>query len=190
MYVLLAVVMLLRGFSDAIMMRSQQALAAAGGAGFLPPEHYDQIFSAHGTIMIFFMAMPFVVGLMNFVVPLQIGARDVAFPVMNALSFWLTAAGALLINISLGVGEFARTGWLAYPPLSELGYSPGVGVDYYFWSLQISGLGTLLTGVNFFVTILKMRAPGMTLMKMPIFTWTAFCANALIVFAFPILTVT
>jgi len=190
MYVLLAVVMLLRGFSDALMMRSQQALAAGGGAGFLPPEHYDQIFSAHGTIMIFFMAMPFVVGLMNFVVPLQIGARDVAFPVMNALSFWLTAAGALLINISLGVGEFARTGWLAYPPLSELTYSPGVGVDYYLWSLQISGLGTLLSGINLITTIMRCRTPGMKLGHMPIFTWTALAANMLIVAAFPVLTAT
>ncbi|MDB5856549.1 MAG: cytochrome o ubiquinol oxidase subunit, partial [Ramlibacter sp.] len=188
MYVLLAVVMLLRGFSDAIMMRSQQALAAGGGAGFLPPEHYDQVFSAHGTIMIFFMAMPFVVGLMNFVVPLQIGARDVAFPVMNALSFWLTAAGALLVNISLGVGEFARTGWLVYPPLSELAYSPGVGVDYYLWALQISGLGTLLSGINLVTTILRCRAPGMKLGHMPIFSWTALASNMLIVASFPVLT--
>jgi cytochrome o ubiquinol oxidase subunit 1 len=190
MYVLLALVMLLRGFSDAIMMRSQQALAAGGGAGFLPPEHYDQVFSAHGTIMIFFMAMPFVVGLMNFVVPLQIGARDVAFPVMNAISFWLTAAGALLVNVSLGVGEFARTGWLAYPPLSELAYSPGVGVDYYLWALQISGLGTLLSGINLITTIMRCRTPGMKLGHMPIFTWTALAANMLIVAAFPVLTAT
>jgi cytochrome o ubiquinol oxidase subunit 1 len=190
MYIVLALVMLLRGFADAVMMRSQLAIASGGSMGYLPPEHYDQIFTAHGVIMIFFMAMPFMVGLMNIVVPLQIGARDVAFPFLNSLSFWLTAAGAVLVNLSLGVGEFARTGWLAYPPLSELGYSPGVGVDYYIWALQISGLGTLLTGVNFLVTILKMRAPGMTLMKMPIFTWTALCTNALIVFAFPILTVT
>src|SRR5260221_2134314 len=190
MYVLLALVMLLRGFSDAIMMRSQQALAAGGGAGCLPPEHYDQVFSAHGTIMIFFMAMPFVVGLMNFVVPLQIGARDVAFPVMNALSFWLTAAGALLINVSLGVGEFARTGWLAYPPLSELTFSPGVGVDYYLWALQISGLGTLLSGINLITTIMRCRTPGMKLEHMPIFTWTALAANMLIVAAFPVLTAT
>src|ERR1700742_1410665 len=190
MYILLAMVMLLRGFSDALMMRSQQALASDGGAGYLPPEHYDQVFTAHGVIMIFFMAMPFVIGLMNLVVPLQIGARDVAFPYLNNLSFWLTAAGALLLNVSLGVGEFARTGWLAYPPLSELQFSPGVGVDYYLWSLQLSGIGTLLTGVNFFATIIKMRAPGMTLMKMPVFTWTALCTNVLIMASFPILTVT
>ena len=190
MYTLLALVMLLRGFSDAIMMRSQQALASNNGRGFLPPEHYDQIFSAHGTIMIFFMAMPFVVGLMNFVVPLQIGARDVAFPVMNALSFWLTAAGALLVNVSLGIGEFARTGWLVYPPLSELAYSPGVGVDYYLWSLQISGIGTLLSGVNLVTTIMRCRAPGMELGHMPIFSWTALAANMLIVAAFPVLTAT
>ncbi|HVJ55647.1 MAG TPA: cytochrome o ubiquinol oxidase subunit I [Aliidongia sp.] len=190
MYIILALVMLLRGFSDAVMMRTQQALASTGGPGYLPPEHYDQVFTAHGVIMIFFMAMPFIVGLMNLVVPLQIGARDVAFPYLNNLSFWLTAAGALLINVSLCIGEFARTGWLAYPPLSELQFSPGVGVDYYIWSLQISGIGTLLAGVNMITTILKMRAPGMTLMRMPIFTWTSLCANMLIVAAFPILTAT
>ncbi|WP_250626852.1 cytochrome o ubiquinol oxidase subunit I [Pinirhizobacter soli] len=190
MYTLLALVMLLRGFSDAIMMRSQQVLASSNGHGFLPPEHYDQIFSAHGTIMIFFMAMPFVVGLMNFVVPLQIGARDVAFPVLNSVSFWLTAAGALLINLSLGIGEFSRTGWLAYPPLSELPFSPGVGVDYYLWSLQISGVGTLLSGVNLLTTLLKLRAPGMRLSMMPVFSWTALASNMLIVAAFPILTAT
>src|SRR5246500_1727970 len=190
MYMILGLVMLVRGFSDAIMMRSQQALAAGHAQGYLPPEHYDQIFSAHGTIMIFFVAMTFMVGLMNFAVPLQIGARDVAFPVLNSVSFWLTAAGVLLVNVSLVVGEFARTGWLAYPPLSELQFSPGVGVDYYLWSLQISGIGTLLTGVNFFVTIIKMRAPGMTFMRMPVFTWTALCTNVLIMASFPILTVT
>ena len=190
MYIIVALVMLLRGFSDAIMMRTQQAMAASGGPGYLPPEHYDQIFTAHGVIMIFFMAMPFVVGLMNIVVPLQIGARDVAYPFLNALSFWLFVVGAALVNISLGVGEFARTGWVAYPPLSELGYSPGVGVDYYIWSLQISGIGTLLTGVNFFVTILKMRTEGMTLFKMPVFTWNALCTSVLILAAFPILTAT
>src|ERR1700723_1976295 len=190
MYVVLALVLLLRGFIDAIMMRSQLALAAGDAQGYLPPEHYDQIFSAHGTIMIFFMAMPFMVGLMNFVVPLQLGVRDVAFPVLNAISFWLTASGALLVNVSLVVGEFARTGWLAYPPLSELQFSPGVGVDYYLWALQISGIGTLLAGINMVTTILKMRAPGMTFMKMPVFTWTALCSNVLILATFPILTAT
>jgi cytochrome o ubiquinol oxidase subunit 1 len=190
MYVLLALVLLLRGFIDAFMMRSQLAIAAGGAQGYLPPEHYDQIFSAHGTIMIFFMAMPFVVGLMNFVVPLQLGVRDVAFPVLNAISFWLTASGALLVNISLVVGEFARTGWLAYPPLSELQFSPGVGVDYYLWALQISGIGTLLAGINMVTTILKLRAPGMTYMRMPVFCWTALASSLLIVAAFPVLTAT
>jgi cytochrome o ubiquinol oxidase subunit I len=193
MYIILALVMLMRGFADALMMRSQQLSASVGvngGQGYLPPEHYDQVFSAHGVIMIFFMAMPFIVGLMNVVVPLQIGARDVAFPYLNNLSLWLTAAGAVLINLSLGIGEFARTGWLAFPPLSELSYSPGVGVDYYIWALQISGLGTLLAGVNMITTILKMRAPGMTMMRLPVFTWTTLCANMLIVAAFPILTAT
>jgi len=190
MYVLLALVMLVRGFADALMMRSQLALAAGHARGYLPPAHYDQIFSAHGTIMIFFVGMAFMVGLMNFAVPLQIGARDVAFPVLNSVSFWLTAAGVLLTNVSLVVGEFARTGWLAYPPLSELAYSPGVGVDYWLWSLQISGVGTLLSGINLTTTILKMRAPGMGYSRMPIFTWTALAANMLIIAAFPILTAT
>jgi cytochrome o ubiquinol oxidase subunit 1 len=189
MYTLLALVMLLRGFSDAIMMRSQQALAYQS-PGYLPPEHYDQIFSAHGTLMIFFVAMPFVIGLMNFVLPLQLGARDVAFPTLNSVGFWLTATGALLVNISLVVGEFARTGWLPYPPLSEITYSPGVGVDYYLWSLEISGVGTLVSGVNLVTTILKIRAPGMSYLRMPMFCWTALASNLLIVAAFPILTAT
>ena len=189
MYCLLAAVMLLRGFSDAIMMRSQQALAFRS-EGYLPPDHYDQIFSAHGTIMIFFVAMPFVIGLMNFVMPLQLGIRDVAFPTLNSVSFWLTATGALLINVSLVVGNFARTGWLPFPPLSEIAYSPDVGVDYYLWSVQISGVGTLLTGINFVTTVLKLHAPGMTYMRMPVFCWTTLAANLLIVAAFPILTAT
>ena len=189
MYTVLALVMLLRGFSDAILMRSQQALAYKA-PGYLPPEHYDQVFSAHGTLMIFFVAMPFMIGMMNFVVPLQLGARDVAFPTLNSVSFWLTATGALLVNISLVVGEFSRTGWLPYPPLSELAYSPGVGPDYYLWALQISGVGTLLTGVNFVTTVLKIHAPGMTYWRMPMFCWTTLASSLLIVGAFPILTAT
>jgi cytochrome o ubiquinol oxidase subunit 1 len=189
MYTLLAMVMLLRGFSDALMMRSQQAVAFHS-QGYLPPSHYDQVFSAHGTIMIFFVAMPFLIGLINFVLPLQLGVRDVAFPTLNSVSFWLTATGALLVNLSLGIGEFARTGWLPYPPLSELAYSPGVGVDYYLWSLQISGVGTLLTGINFTATILKLRAPGMSYLRMPMFCWTSLASSLLIVAAFPILTAT
>ncbi len=189
MYTLLALVMLLRGFTDAIMMRSQQAIAFRS-PGYLPPDHYDQIFSAHGTLMIFFVAMPFVIGLMNFVMPLQLGARDVAFPTLNSVSFWLTATGALLVNISLVVGEFAKTGWLPYPPLSELRYSPGVGVDYYLWALQISGVGTLLSGVDLVTTVLKIHTPGMTYLRMPMFCWTTLASNLLIVAAFPVLTAT
>jgi cytochrome o ubiquinol oxidase subunit 1 len=189
MYTLLALVMLLRGFSDALMMRAQQAMAYRA-PGFLPPEHFNQIFSAHGTIMIFFVAMPFLIGLMNYVLPLQLGVRDVAFPTLNSVGFWLTASGALLVNLSLVIGEFARTGWLPYPPLSELRYSPGVGVDYYLWALQIAGAGTLMTGINLVTTILKMRAPGMGLMRMPMFCWTALASNLLIVAAFPVLTAT
>jgi cytochrome o ubiquinol oxidase subunit 1 len=190
MYIILGLVMLLRGYSDAIMMRTQQAIAIGDARGYLPPDHYDQIFSAHGSIMIFFVAMPLVIGLMNFVVPLQLGVRDVAFPTLNSVSFWLTATGALLINVSLVIGSFARTGWMGYPPLSELAFSPDEGVDYYLWSLQISGIGTLLTGVNFVTTILKLRAPGMTYMRMPVFCWTALASNLLIVAAFPVLTAT
>jgi len=190
MYVALALIMLVRGYVDAIMMRSQQAIAIGDAQGYLPPDHYDQIFSSHGTIMIFFVAMPFVIGLMNFVVPLQLGVRDVAFPVLNNVSFWLTASGALLINVSLVIGSFARTGWMGYPPLSEFAFSPDEGVDYYLWLLQISGVGTLLTGVNFVTTILKLRGPGMIYFRMPVFCWTALAANLLIVAAFPILTAT
>lgn len=189
MYVLLGLVMAMRGFIDAIMMRSQQALAFHA-PGYLPPEHYNQIFSAHGTIMIFFAAMPLVIGLMNFAVPLQLGVRDVAFPTLNSTGFWLTATGALLVNLSLVIGEFARTGWLPYPPLSELPYTPGVGVDYYLIALLISGVGTLMTGINFVTTILKMRAPGMSYSRMPVFCWTALASNLLIIAAFPILTAT
>jgi len=189
MYCVLALVMLLRGFSDAVLMRTQQALAY-NAQGFLPPEHYNQIFSAHGTIMIFFVAMPFMFGLMNFVLPLQLGVRDVAFPTFNSVAFWLTCSGALLVNLSLVVGEFQRTGWLPYPPLSEIAYSPGVGVDYWLWAITISGIGTLIGGINLVTTILKMRAPGMDYMRMPMFCWTALATNMLVVAAFPILTAT
>ena len=189
MYTLMAMVMLLRGFVDALMMRTQQAVAFQS-QGYLPPEHYNQIFSAHGTIMIFFVAMPFVIGLMNVVIPLPLGVRDVAFPTLNSVSFWLAASGMLLINVSLVVGEFSQAGWLAYPPLSELQYSPGVGVDYYIWALQISGAGTLMTGINLVTTILKMRAPGMSYLRMPMFCWTSLASNLLIVAAFPVLTAT
>ncbi|MFD1331751.1 cytochrome o ubiquinol oxidase subunit I [Methylopila musalis] len=188
MYIILGLVMLLRGFADALMMRLQQALAFGGSEGYLPPHHYDQIFTAHGVIMIFFVAMPLVTGFMNYLVPLQIGARDVAFPFLNNFSFWMTASGAALVMVSLFVGEFAATGWLAYPPLSGIAYSPGVGVDYYIWALQIAGVGTLLSGVNLIVTIVKMRAPGMSMMRLPVFTWTSLCSNVLIVASFPVLT--
>ncbi|ABO47472.1 cytochrome o ubiquinol oxidase subunit I [Francisella tularensis] len=190
MYTIVALVMMFRGFVDAAMMRTQQALASGDSTGYLIPEHFDQIFSAHGVIMIFFVAMPLIFALMNWVIPLQIGARDVAFPYMNSLSFWLFVVGAMLINISLLVGDFAHAGWLAYPPFSETTYSPTVGTDYYIWGLQISGIGSLMTGINFFVTIIKMRCKGMTLMKMPIFTWASLCSVILVVAAFPVLTVT
>ena len=188
MYIILGIIMLLRGFSDAIMMRLQQAIAFGPNEGYLNAHHYDQIFTAHGTIMIFFVAIPLVVGIINYVMPLQIGARDVAFPFLNNLSFWLTAAGAVLVMISLFVGEFARTGWLSYAPLAGLAYSPDTGVDYYLWSLQIAGVGTTLSAINMVATVIKMRAPGMTMMKMPVFCWTALCSNVLAIAIFPALT--
>jgi len=188
MYMVLGIIMLLRGFSDAIMMRIQQAIAFGDAAGYLPPHHYDQIFTAHGVIMIFFVAMPLVTGLMNYVVPLQIGARDVAFPFLNNFSFWMTASGAVLTMASLFIGEYSTAGWLAYPPLSGIQHSPSVGVDYYIWALQIAGIGTTLSGINLIVTIIKMRAPGMKMMRMPVFTWTSLCTNVLIVATFPVLT--
>ncbi|MBO9375597.1 cytochrome o ubiquinol oxidase subunit I [Sphingomonas histidinilytica] len=188
MYIILGIIMLLRGFSDAIMMRAQQAIAFGANEGYLNAHHYDQIFTAHGTIMIFFVAIPLVVGLVNFVMPLQIGARDVAFPFLNSLSLWLTVAGAVLVMTSLFVGEFARTGWLSYAPLAELAYSPDTGVDYYLWSLEIAGVGTTLSAINMVATIVKMRAPGMTMMKMPVFCWTALCSNVLAIAIFPALT--
>ena len=188
MYMILGLIMFVRGFSDAIMMRIQQAWAFNGSEGYLNAHHYDQIFTAHGVIMIFFVAMPMITGIMNYMVPLQIGARDVSFPFLNNFSFWMTTAGAVITMMSLFVGEFARTGWLAYPPLSGIAYSPGVGVDYYIWGLQVAGVGTLLSGVNLIATIVKMRAPGMTMMKLPIFVWTSLLSNVLIVAAFPVLT--
>jgi len=188
MYMILGLIMFMRGFADAIMMRLQQMMAFNGSEGYLNAHHYDQIFTAHGVIMIFFAAMPFITGIMNYVVPLQIGARDVSFPFLNNFSFWMTTAGAVLVMASLFIGEFAQTGWLAYPPVSSLAYSPNVGVDYYIWSLQIAGVGTTLSGINLVVTIVKMRAPGMSWMKLPVFTWTSLCANILIVASFPVLT--
>ena len=188
MYLLVSFVMLLRGFADVLLLRAQQA--TNGSAGLLNADHFQQIFSAHGSIMIFFVGMGVIFGIFNLIIPSQIGSRDVAFPFLNSVSFWLFAAGMIIINMPMVVGEFSTAGWLAYPPLSGLEYSPGVGVDYWIWSLQIAGIGSLLTGINFFVTIIKMRAPGMTLMKMPIFTWSVLTSVSLIMFAFPILTVT
>ncbi len=177
MYFMLALLMMTRGLIQAVMMRAQQAVAAGGHTGYLPPEHYDQFFTEHGVIMIFFVAMPLVFGIINVVLPLQIGARDVAYPYLNSLSFWLTFVSAMLVMASLLIGSFAETGWLAYPPLSEKAYSPGVGVDYFIWALQISGIGSLLSGVNFIATIFKMRCPGMTLMKMPVFVWSCLVCD-------------
>jgi cytochrome o ubiquinol oxidase subunit 1 len=190
MYIIFALLMLLRGLADAAMMRAQQATSVGTHHGFLDPNHYQQVFTAHGTIMIFFVAMGLMFGLINLLVPMQIGARDVAFPFVNATSFWLYAMGGMLLNLSLVLGGFAATGWLAYPPLSELAYSPGAGVDYWIWGLQIAGVGSLMSGINFLVTIMKMRAPGMSLMKMPMFCWSVLGSMTLVIFAFPILTAT
>ncbi len=190
MYIGVALIMFVKGFGDAIMMRLQQITAVGDAPGFLTSGHFQEVFSAHGTTMIFFVAMGFVFGIMNLIVPLQIGARDVAFPFLNSVSFWLYASGSMLTMISLAVGKFSIAGWLAYPPLSELAYSPGEGVDVWTWAVQISGVGSTLTGVNFIVTILKYRCPGMSLMKMPIFVWSCLCSMILVIFAFPVLTAT
>lgn len=190
MYIVVAFVMLLKAASEAGMMRAQQAISVGSNNGFLTSEHFQQIFTAHGTVMIFFVAMGLMFGLINVVLPLMLGSRDVAFPFMNSLSFWLFTTGALLVNISLAVGEFSAAGWLAYPPLSGLQYSPGVGVDYWIWAIQIAGIGSLLSGINFLVTVLKMRAKGMTLMKMPVFAWSVVGSMILVVVVFPILTAT
>ncbi|MDB5186829.1 MAG: hypothetical protein JWM07_301 [Candidatus Saccharibacteria bacterium] len=190
MYIIVAVFMMLRGFADVIMMRLQQALSVGESNGLFTADTFQQVFSAHGTIMIFFVAMGLMFGIINLVVPLQLGARDVAYPFLNSVSFWLFFAGMIIINLPMVLGEFSAAGWLAYPPLSEIQYSPGVGVDYWIWSLQLSGIGSLLSGINFIVTILKMRAPGMTLMKMPVFSWSVLISMIMVIFAFPILTVT
>lgn len=190
MYIIVASVMLLKGVIDAAMMRAQQAIAISPTAGYLSADHFQQVFSAHGSTMIFFVAMGFIFGLFNLIIPLQIGARDVAFPFLNSLSYWLFVAGAVLLNLSLAIGEFSAAGWLAYPPLAGIEYNPGVGVDYWIWSLQIAGAGSLLSGINFLVTIFKLRAPGMSFMKLPVFIWSCIGSLSLIVFAFPILTVT
>lgn len=190
MYIVVVIIMFLKGFADALMMRLQQALSVGDSHGFISSTHFQEVFSAHGTTMIFFVGMGVVFGLLNLIIPLQIGARDVAFPFLNAVGFWLFASGSFLTLISLAIGRFSATGWLAYPPLSGLEYSPGEGVDYWIWSVQIAGVGSTLSGINFLVTILKMRCPGMTLMKMPIFVWSSLCSMLLVIFAFPILTAT
>ncbi len=188
MYIVVVLIMFLKGFGDATMMRIQQATSAGAADGFIGATHFQEVFSAHGATMIFFVAMGFMFGIMNLIIPLQIGARDLAFPFMNAVSFWLFTAGAMMILISLAIGHFSISGWLAYPPLSELEYSPDPGTDYWIWSVQISGIGSTLSGINFLVTILKMRCHGMTFMRMPIFVWSALTAMVLVIFSFPILT--
>lgn len=188
MYTIMGLVMLIRGFADGMFMRTQQAVAVGANHGFLSPDHFAQFFTAHGTIMLLMVAMPLLVGLMNIVVPLQIGARDVAFPLLNSISLWLTFTGISLIMISLGIGDFSISAWTGLAPLFEKTYTPNSGVDYWMWSVQLGGIGSTLTGINFIVTILKMRAPGMTLMRMPLFTWTALTTSVLIVLSFPVLT--
>ncbi|GIO22329.1 cytochrome c oxidase subunit I [Oceanobacillus sp. J11TS1] len=153
---------------------------------FISAGLYNEMITMHGTTMIFLAAMPILLGLMNFIMPLQIGARDVAFPFLNSLGFWLFLFGGLLLNLSWFTGA-PDAGWTNYAPLSI--QSPGHGIDFYVMGLQLSGAGTLMGGINFIVTIVLMRAPGMTYMRMPLFTWTTFVASILILFAFPALTV-
>src|SRR5258708_26239674 len=198
MYIAVAFFMFLRGGLDALMVWLQQALGASNMPGFLgaqhgylSADHLQQIFTAHGNIMVFFVAMAFIFGLINFITPLQIGARYLAFPFLNSLGFWLYIGGVALVNLFFAVGgQYAATGWLAIQPLSSQSFSPGVGVDYWIWSLQISGIGTTISAINFIVTILKMRAPGMTLWKMPLFSWGALCSMMMAMTVFPLLTAT
>ena len=187
MYIVLSFVMLTRAIVEAALMRAQQAFGLDGG--FLSPHHFGQLFSTHGSIMIFFMAMPFLTGVINYVMPLQIGARDVSFPVMNSISLGLTAAGAAIVMISLAIGKFSTGGWSGYPPYTEAAFNPGVGPDYWIWAVTLSSLGSMMTGINFAVTIYKRRAPGMSYFRMPLFTWTALCTSILMIFAMPPLTI-
>ncbi len=187
MYIVIAFVMMARALIEALLMRLQQADGLHGG--FLSPDHFAQLFSTHGTIMIFFMAMPFLIGIINYVMPQQIGARDVSFPVLNSISLGLTAAGAALVMVSLVLGKFSTGGWFGYPPYTEANFSPGVGPDYWIWALMLSGLGSTFAGINFAVTVYKERCPGMKLMHMPLFTWTALVTSIMMIFAMPPLTV-
>jgi cytochrome o ubiquinol oxidase subunit 1 len=188
MYVVLAFVMLSRALIEAVLMRVQQA-TAIDAPGIVAPDHFAQLFSTHGSIMIFFMAMPFLTGAINYVMPLQIGSRDVAFPLLNSISLWLTAGAAGLMMASLVIGQFSTGGWSGYPPFTELAFNPGVGPDYWIWAVSLGSIGSTLTGLNFAVTIYKMRCPGMTLMRMPMFVWTSLCTSILMIFAMPPLTV-
>ncbi|MEO8713838.1 MAG: cbb3-type cytochrome c oxidase subunit I, partial [Acetobacteraceae bacterium] len=187
MYIVIAFVMLARALIEAGLMRTQMAFGLGGG--FLAPEHFGELVTTHGTIMIFFMAMPFLTGLINYAMPLQIGARDVSFPVMNSISLGLTAAGGMIVMISLVVGKFSTGGWTGYPPYTEASFNPGVGVDYWIWALTLTSLGSMLSGINFAVTIYKKRAPGMRFLRMPLFTWATVCTSIMMVFAMPPLTV-
>ncbi|MAB09442.1 cbb3-type cytochrome c oxidase subunit I [Hyphomonas sp.] len=193
MYIVLALVMLARGIIEGFVMRAHQATAlgtlAEPESGLVAPDHFAQLFSTHGTIMIFFVAMPLLIGLINFVLPQQLGARDMAFPVLNQVSLSMTAAGAGLIMISLLIGQFGTGGWTMYPPYTGIQYSPGEGVDYWLWAIMISGVGSTLTGMNFAVTIFKKRAPGMHFMRMPLFCWTSLCVAIMLIYAMPALTV-
>lgn len=197
MYTALGLVMMFRGFFDAIMIRTHQAMAFGPqspgilGAhhGYMPPFHFDQIYTVHGVIMILVAITPILTGFMNYIVPLQIGARDMAYPFMNALGLAFTAAAAALIMTSLFVGNFSHDAWIGLAPLTELQGSPSVGVDYWIWSIQLVSIGTTLSGINIIATILKMRAPGMTLFRMPMFTWTSLGTNIVGLTSFPLLMV-
>ncbi|MBO8176389.1 MAG: cytochrome c oxidase subunit I [Bacillus sp. (in: Bacteria)] len=172
------------GGIEALVIRIQLAVPEND---FISAGLYNEVLTMHGTTMIFLAAMPLLFAFMNAVVPLQIGARDVAFPFLNSLGFWLFFFGGLFLNLSWFLGGAPDAGWTSYASLSLA--SPDHGIDFYVLGLQISGAGTLIAGINFLVTIINMRAPGMTYMRMPLFTWTTFVASALILFAFPPLTV-
>ncbi|MFB4162849.1 cbb3-type cytochrome c oxidase subunit I [Alteribacillus sp. JSM 102045] len=186
MYLVASFAFFLRGGLDAMFVRLQLAFPNAEFWVF-QGEKYNQMITTHGTTMIFFVATPLLIGLMNVAVPLQIGARDLAFPFLNSLSFWLFICGGVLINISYLLGGSPEAGWTSYSPLAIGGYSNNTGNNFYALGLQVAGIGTIITAINFIVTIVKMRAPGMTYMRMPLFTWGSLVAVVLILLAFPAL---
>src|SRR6516164_8412178 len=185
MYVLMALVFLVIGGIEAVLLRWQLFWPRYD---FVGPDAFNQLFTMHGTTMVFFMGMPILIGMGNYLVPLMIGARDMAFPRLNALGFWVTLFGGLLVYFSFATGGAPAIGWFAYSPLTEKTFARSPATDYWCLGLIVSGVGTVTAAVNFIATILGMRAPGMALRKIPFFVWTMLWTSVLILFALPPLT--